>query len=88
MYANFWRSPLTELTACTIQWHPTQDEWGYFMYVAPKPEFFVADALISEGQARMTLFASSGNARTFNYQAGDVSYIPATYGTLGSSPSE
>lgn len=58
------------------------------MYVPPKPEFFVADAVISEGQARMTLFASSGNARTFNYQAGDVSYIPATYGTLGSSPSE
>ena len=34
----------------------------------------------SEGNARMTLFASSGNARTFNFQAGDVSYVPATYG--------
>ena len=26
----------------------------------------------SEGTARMTLFASSGNARTFNYQPGDI----------------
>lgn len=28
----------------------------------------------------MTLFASSGNARTFNYQAGDIGYVPASYG--------
>ena len=34
----------------------------------------------SEGQGRITLFASSGNARTYNYQPGDVSYIPASYG--------
>ncbi|THH00759.1 hypothetical protein EW026_g1832 [Hermanssonia centrifuga] len=47
-----------------LHWHPTQDEWGYFL----------------EGQGRMTLFASSGNARTYNYEAGDVSYTPATYG--------
>lgn len=47
-----------------LHWHPTQDEWGFFI----------------EGQARITLFASSGNARTYNYQAGDVSYIPASYG--------
>ncbi len=30
----------------------------------------------------MTLFASSGNARTYNYEAGDVSYVPATYGMI------
>ncbi|PSR75561.1 hypothetical protein PHLCEN_2v9041 [Hermanssonia centrifuga] len=47
-----------------LHWHPTEDEWGFFL----------------EGQARMTLFASSGNARTYNYEAGDVSYVPATYG--------
>ncbi|THG93743.1 hypothetical protein EW026_g7578 [Hermanssonia centrifuga] len=47
-----------------LHWHPTQDEWGYIL----------------EGQARITLFADSGNARTFNYQPGDVSYIPASYG--------
>ncbi|KAJ3533785.1 hypothetical protein NM688_g7236 [Phlebia brevispora] len=47
-----------------LHWHPTQDEWGFFL----------------EGEARVTLFASSGNAATYNYQAGDVSYVPATYG--------
>jgi oxalate decarboxylase len=36
------------------------DEWQY--YIA--------------GRGRMTVFASSGNARTFNYQAGDVGYVP------------
>ncbi|KAI0833382.1 oxalate decarboxylase [Trametes gibbosa] len=47
-----------------LHWHPQEDEWTYFM----------------EGQARMTLFAASGNARTFDYQAGDIAYIPASYG--------
>lgn len=28
----------------------------------------------------MTLFASSSNARTFNYEAGDVGFVPASYG--------
>ena len=28
----------------------------------------------------MTLFASEGNARTFDYQAGDVGFVPASYG--------
>src|SRR5262249_44108597 len=32
------------------------------------------------GQARMTVFASSGKARTFDYQAGDVGYIPFAMG--------
>jgi len=36
------------------------DEWQY--YIA--------------GSARMTVFASGGKARTFNYQAGDVGYVP------------
>jgi oxalate decarboxylase/phosphoglucose isomerase-like protein (cupin superfamily) len=26
----------------------------------------------SEGNARITVFAASANARTFNYQAGDI----------------
>ncbi|KAI0347967.1 Bicupin oxalate decarboxylase oxidase [Trametopsis cervina] len=47
-----------------LHWHPTQDEWSYFL----------------EGNARVTLFASSGQARTFNYQAGDVGYVPGTFG--------
>ncbi|KAI0046337.1 oxalate decarboxylase [Auriscalpium vulgare] len=47
-----------------LHWHPTQDEWTYFI----------------EGQARVTIFASSSNARTFDYQPGDVGYIPASFG--------
>lgn len=39
-----------------MHWHPNADEW-----------FFVL-----RGWCRVTIFASSGNARTFNYMAGDV----------------
>jgi hypothetical protein len=34
-----------------------------------------------EGNARMTIFAASSNARTFDYQAGDIGYVPAGFGT-------
>jgi oxalate decarboxylase len=47
-----------------LHWHPNTDEWQY--YIA--------------GQARMTVFASSGKARTFDYQAGDVGYVPFAMG--------
>jgi oxalate decarboxylase len=47
-----------------LHWHPNADEWQY--YIA--------------GQARMTVFASSGKARTFDYQAGDIGYIPFAMG--------
>jgi oxalate decarboxylase len=43
-----------------LHWHPNADEWQY--YIA--------------GQARLTVLASSGNGQTFNYQAGDVGYVP------------
>jgi len=43
-----------------VHWHPNADEWQY--YIA--------------GKARMTVFAAQGNARTFDYQAGDVGYVP------------
>ncbi|KAG8738540.1 hypothetical protein FRC10_006744 [Ceratobasidium sp. 414] len=33
-----------------------------------------------EGQARITVFAASANARTFNYQAGDIGYVPPSFG--------
>ena len=33
-----------------------------------------------EGNARITLFAANGNARTFDYQGGDIAYVPASYG--------
>jgi len=38
----------------------SHDEWQYYI----------------SGRARMTVFASGGKARTFNYQAGDVGCVP------------
>jgi len=43
-----------------MHWHPNADEWQYYL----------------SGEARMTVFASAGAAQTFDYQAGDVGYIP------------
>jgi oxalate decarboxylase len=47
-----------------LHWHPNTDEWQYYI----------------SGHARMTVFASGSKARTFNYQAGDVGYIPFAMG--------
>ncbi|WGD85721.2 oxalate decarboxylase [Bacillus subtilis] len=47
-----------------LHWHPNTHEWQYYI----------------SGKARMTVFASDGNARTFNYQAGDVGYVPFAMG--------
>ena len=47
-----------------MHWHPNNDEWQYYI----------------SGKARMTVFAASGKARTFDYQAGDVGYIPFAMG--------
>lgn len=47
-----------------MHWHPNADEWQYFI----------------EGEGRMTVFASSGMARTFDYRAGDVGYVPFAMG--------
>ncbi|KAL0573911.1 hypothetical protein V5O48_008031 [Marasmius crinis-equi] len=47
-----------------LHWHPTMDEWSFFL----------------EGEGRVTVFASQGNARTFNYQAGDIGYVPSGMG--------
>jgi oxalate decarboxylase len=33
-----------------------------------------------EGSGRMTVFASEGKARTFDFQAGDVGYVPFAMG--------
>ncbi|KIK54812.1 hypothetical protein GYMLUDRAFT_48365 [Collybiopsis luxurians FD-317 M1] len=53
--------------AMSPQWHPTMDEWSFFI----------------EGTGRMTLFASQSNARTFNYQVSPFPrcrYVPASMG--------
>jgi oxalate decarboxylase len=47
-----------------LHWHPNIDEWQYFI----------------SGHGRMTVFASSDKARTFDYQAGDVGYVPFAMG--------
>jgi oxalate decarboxylase len=47
-----------------LHWHPTNDEWMYFI----------------EGSARVGVFASSGKARTFDFAAGDVGYVPCAMG--------
>ncbi|KAF8754513.1 Oxalate Decarboxylase [Rhizoctonia solani] len=47
-----------------LHWHPTQPEWSYFI----------------EGNARITIFAAQANARTFDYQAGDIGYVPPSFG--------
>ena len=47
-----------------LHWHPNTNEWQYYI----------------EGQARMGVFAASGQARTYDYQAGDVGYVPFAMG--------
>jgi oxalate decarboxylase len=47
-----------------LHWHPNADEWQYYL----------------SGQGRMTVFASGGKARTFDYQAGDVGVVPFAMG--------
>jgi oxalate decarboxylase len=47
-----------------LHWHPNGDEWQYYL----------------RGQGKMTVFASGGKARTFDYQAGDVGYVPFAMG--------
>jgi len=47
-----------------LHWHPNTDEWQFYI----------------SGQARMGVFASSGQARTFDFQAGDVGYVPFAMG--------
>jgi oxalate decarboxylase len=47
-----------------LHWHPNTDEWQYYL----------------SGRGQMTVFASAGKARTFDYQAGDVGYVPFAMG--------
>lgn len=47
-----------------MHWHPRADEWSFFI----------------KGRARVTIFAAEGNARTFDYMAGDVGIVPKNMG--------
>jgi oxalate decarboxylase len=47
-----------------MHWHPNADEWQYVL----------------AGEGRMTVFAATGVARTFDFRAGDVGYVPFAMG--------
>jgi oxalate decarboxylase len=47
-----------------LHWHPNNNEWQYYI----------------EGQGRMGVFGASGQARTFDFRAGDVGYVPFAMG--------
>ncbi|WP_210619563.1 cupin domain-containing protein [Mammaliicoccus lentus] len=47
-----------------MHWHPNASEWQYYI----------------QGEAKMTVFAAESHARTFNYSAGDVGYVPFAMG--------
>ena len=47
-----------------LHWHPNAAEWQYYL----------------RGRCRMTVFGSHGRARTDEFQAGDVGYVPQGYG--------
>ncbi|EIW78587.1 Bicupin oxalate decarboxylase oxidase [Coniophora puteana RWD-64-598 SS2] len=47
-----------------LHWHPTEPEWTYFI----------------EGQARITVYASSSTANTMDFNPSDIAYIPPSYG--------
>jgi oxalate decarboxylase len=47
-----------------LHWHPNADEWQYYL----------------GGQGRMTVFGASSQARTFDFRAGDVGYVPFAMG--------
>jgi oxalate decarboxylase len=57
-----------------LHWHSNVDEWQYYI----------------EGQARMGVFGAQGSARTFDYRAGDVGYVPFAMGhyveNIGNTP--
>ena len=47
-----------------MHWHPNADEWQYYI----------------SGTGRMGIFAAGQNARTKDFHAGDVGYIPRSMG--------
>ena len=47
-----------------LHWHPNASEWSYFI----------------QGKGRMTVFFTGAKARTMDFAAGDVGYVPQTFG--------
>ena len=49
-----------------LHWHPDADEWQYYI----------------QGEGRMTVFDATSKARTFDFRAGDVGFVPKNSWTL------
>lgn len=47
-----------------LHWHPNADEWQYYF----------------SGKARMTIFGAHGRAKTEEFQAGQVGFVPQGFG--------
>lgn len=47
-----------------LHWHQNADEWQYYI----------------QGKGRMTVFFNASKARTADFNAGDVGYVPVTFG--------
>ena len=47
-----------------LHWHPNTNEWQYYI----------------QGKGRMTVFFTAAKARTMDFTAGDVGYVPQTFG--------
>jgi oxalate decarboxylase len=47
-----------------LHWHPNADEWQYYL----------------SGRARMTIFGAHGRAKTDEFQAGQVGFVPQGFG--------
>jgi oxalate decarboxylase len=47
-----------------LHWHPNASEWSYFI----------------QGKGRMTVFFTAAKARTMDFAAGDVGFVPQTFG--------
>jgi oxalate decarboxylase len=46
-----------------LHWNPDGHQWQYYV----------------GGEARMTVFYATSKARTFNYRAGDVGFVPRQF---------
>jgi oxalate decarboxylase len=55
-----------------LHWHPNAAEWQYYL----------------KGNGRMTVFGSHGRARTDDFAAGDVGYVPQGFGHYIENPGE
>jgi oxalate decarboxylase len=47
-----------------LHWHPNASEWSYFI----------------QGKGRMTVFFTAAKARTMDFAAGDIGFVPQTFG--------